>query len=75
MPDEVRLFHLGVVAICVTVLSLATWYYLRTQRLREGRGDIRMMPRALVAGYGLPWPYGAAVLLVGSAALVACIHG
>lgn len=74
MHDRVRLLLLGVVAICLVVLSLVAWYYLRAQRLREGRGDIRIMPRALIAGYGLPWPYGAAALLVGTAALIAFIR-
>jgi hypothetical protein len=75
MPDLVRFLLLAVVAICLEVLSLVAWYYLRAQRLRERRGDIRTMPRAVVAGYGLTWPYGVAALLAGSAALVAFIHG
>jgi len=71
VPDQVRLLLLGVVVLCMVVLRLVAWYYLRAQRLREGRGDIRMMPRTLVAGYGLPWPYGVTAFLVGTAALVA----
>jgi hypothetical protein len=74
MPDQVRLLILGVAVVCLGVLSRVAWYYLRAQRLREGRGDIRTMPRALIAGDGLPWPYGAAALLVGTAALLAFIR-
>jgi hypothetical protein len=75
VPDQVRLVLLGVVVVSVMVLALVAWYYLRAKRIRDGRGDIRMMPFALIGGYGLPWPYGAAALLVGSAALLAFIHG
>ena len=54
MPDVLRLLLLGLVGICVSVIALATWHYMRARRLREGRGDIRAMPFALFGGYGLP---------------------
>jgi hypothetical protein len=56
MPDVLRFLLLGLVGICVIVIELVAWYYLRARRLREGRGDIRAMPFGLIGGYGLPWP-------------------
>jgi hypothetical protein len=75
MPDVLRFLLLGLVGICVIVIELVAWYYLRARRLREGRGDIRAMPFALIGGYGLPWPYAAVAVVVGAAALAAFIHG
>ena len=75
MPDMLRFLLLGLVGICVIVIELVAWYYMRARRLREGRGDIRAMPFALFGGYGLPWPYAAVAFAVGTAALVAFIHG
>jgi hypothetical protein len=75
MPNGLRFSLLGVVAICVVVIELSAWYYLRARRLRQGRGDIRAMPFALFGGYGLPWPYAAVSFVVGTLALVAFIHG
>jgi Cu/Ag efflux pump CusA len=66
---------LQLVAICVIVIELVVWFYMRARRLREGRGDIRAIPFALFGGYGLPWPYAAVAFAVGTAALVAFIHG
>jgi len=75
MPDGVRFALLRVVVVCVNVLALVAWHYLRARRLQEQRGDIRPMPRALFARYGLPWPYGAVAIVVGILALAAFIHG
>lgn len=75
MSNVVRLLLLGAVAICVYVVELGAWGYLRARRLREGRGDIRNMPFTWLGEYGLPWPYAAVALVVGAAALVAFIHG
>ena len=75
MPDGVRFSLLGVVAVCMNVLALVAWYYLRARRLQEQRGDIGPMPRALFGRYGLRWPYGAAAIVVGILALAAFIHG
>jgi hypothetical protein len=75
MPDLLRLLLLGLVGICVFVIELVAWHYMRARRLRQRRGDIRAMPFALFGGYGLPWPYAAAAFVVGTAALVAFVHG
>jgi len=75
MPDGVRFSLLGVVVVCVNVMALVAWYYLRARRLREDRGDIGPMPRALFGRYGLPWSYGAVAIVVGTIALAAFIHG
>jgi len=75
MPDRVRFALLGVVVVCVNVLALVAWYYLRARRLQEQRGDIGPMPRALFGRSGLPWPYGAVVIVIGVLALAAFIHG
>ena len=75
MSNVVRLLLLGVCAICVYVVELGAWGYLRARRLREGRGDIRAMPFALFGGYGLRWPYAAIAFVAGTAALVVFIHG
>jgi hypothetical protein len=75
MSNVLRFSLLGVVAICVGVMGQVAWYYLRARRLREGRGDIRAMPRVLFGAYGLPWPYAAVAFVVGAAALVIFIHG
>jgi hypothetical protein len=75
MLDGVRFSLLGVVVVCVNVMALVAWYYLRARRLQEARGDIGPMPRALFARYGLPWPYAAAAIVVGILALAAFIHG
>lgn len=75
MPDVVRLLLLGLAGVCVFVIELVLWRYLRARRLREGRGDIRAMPFALFGEYGLTWPYGAVAFVVGAAALVGFVHG
>jgi hypothetical protein len=75
MPDGVRLAMLGVVGVCMNVVALVAWYYLRARRLQEQRGDIGPMPRALFGRYGLPWPDGAVAIGVGILALAAFIHG
>jgi len=75
MPDGVRFSLLGVVVVSVNVMVLVAWYYLRARRLKEKRGDIGPMPRALFGRYGLPWPYAAVAIVVGILALAAFIHG
>lgn len=75
MSNVLRLLLLGVFAICVYVVELGAWGYLRARRLRGGRGDIRNMPFAWPGEYGLPWPYAAVALVVGVAALVIFVHG
>jgi hypothetical protein len=75
MPNALRISLLGVVAVSVSVMGLVAWYYLRSRRLREGRGDIRAMPFALFGRYGLPWPYAAVAMVVGTLALVAFLRG
>ncbi len=75
MPDGVRLAMLGVVVVCMNVVALVAWYYLRARRLQEERGDVGPMPRALFGRYGLPWPYAAVAIVVGTLALAAFIHG
>jgi hypothetical protein len=75
MPDGVRFSLLVVVVVSVNVMALVAWYYLRARRLREKRGDIGPMPRALFGRYGLPWPYAAVAIVVGILALAAFIHG
>jgi len=75
MSSVLRVLLLGVFVICAYMVELGGWHYLRTRRLREGHGDIRAMPFALFGGYGLPWPYAAIAFGVGTAALVAFIHG
>jgi hypothetical protein len=64
MANVLRLLLLGVFVVCLYVVELGAWHYLRARRLREGRGDIQAMPRALFAGYGLPWPYAAIAAVV-----------
>jgi hypothetical protein len=75
MPDGFRFALLGVVVVCVNVMALVAWYYMRARRLQEQSGDIGPMPRALFGRYGLPWPYGAVAIVVGILALAAFIHG
>jgi len=75
MANVLQLLLLGVFVIRVYVVELGAWHYLRARRLREGRGDIRAMPRALFVGYGLPWPYAAIAAVVGTLALGVFVRG
>jgi hypothetical protein len=75
MSNVLRLLLLAVFFISAYVVELGVWRYLRSRRLREGRGDIRAMPFALLGGYGLPWPSAAIAFVVGLGALVVFIHG
>jgi len=75
MLDAVRFALLGVVIVCVNVMALVAWYYMRARRLQEQRGDIGPMPRALFARHGLQWPYGVVAIVVGVLALAAFIQG
>jgi hypothetical protein len=75
MSSVMRVLLLGVFAICMYMVELGAWGYLRTRRLRQGRSDIRNMPFAWPGEHGLPWPYAAIALVVGIAALVVFIHG
>jgi hypothetical protein len=75
MSNVLRLVLFGVFAVWVYVVELGAWGFLRSRRLREGRGDIRNMPFAWPGEYGLPWPYAAVALLVGAVALVVFMHG